>query len=59
MTKKRPTISVTVPDTGHHDINRLAVIVDRLEAMDATERHRTFGYLKSRYAKDWPTDTSY
>ncbi len=59
MTKKKPTVSVTVPDAGHPDINRLAVIVNCLEAMDAAERHRTFGYLKSRYAKDWPTDTSY
>lgn len=56
---KKKTQKLEVADYGHHDINRLAVIVDRLEVMDKTERFRTFQYLKSRYGADWPTDTSY
>lgn len=59
MSKRQKMQRVEVPDYGHQDINRLAVIVAQLEAMDKTERFRTFQYLKSRYGTDWPTDTSY
>ncbi len=46
-----------VKDYGHDQINRLALAVDALERMEADERHRALIWFKSKYAKEWPSDT--
>lgn len=37
-------------------IKRLTDLIDAVEKMGPRERHAALVYLKSRYAKDWPTD---
>jgi hypothetical protein len=60
MTKKPTKLqeTVKVKDYGSDDMNRFAVVVMALEAMDERQRWATLGYIKARYPKEWPTDIS-
>ncbi len=54
MAKVRKT---TVPDYGDEELNRLADAMLALDHMDAEQRHRALKYFKSRYTKEWPSDS--
>lgn len=46
--------TVQVKEWGEPAINRLAVVLIALEQMDERERSATLGFLKSKYASEWP-----
>jgi hypothetical protein len=46
-----------VKDYGNDQINRLALVIDACEHMEPDERYRAFVWLKSKYAKEWPSET--
>lgn len=48
--------AVTVDDYEHDEINKLAIVLTGLERMTADERFRALRYIKSKYAKEWPSD---
>jgi hypothetical protein len=50
-TAKRPS-----PENRDQWIERLGVIVSTIEQMEDDERLALFTYIKSRYAKFWPSD---
>lgn len=49
--------TIKVKDYGSDDMNRFAVVVMALEAMDERQRWATLGYIKAKYPKEWPTDS--
>lgn len=49
--------TVKVKDYGSDDMNMLAVVILALEKMDERQRWATLGYVKSRWPKEWPTDS--
>jgi hypothetical protein len=55
MTKKLRTVKV--PDYGDEELNRLADAMLALDRMDVEQRHRALKYFKSRYTKEWPSDS--
>ena len=54
--KPEPMQVIEVKDYGHDWVNRLAVVLSTLDKMEERERSATFSFLKSKYAKDWPSD---
>jgi hypothetical protein len=46
-----------VKDYGNDQINRLALATEALERMEPDERLRAFIWFKSKYAKEWPSDS--
>lgn len=55
MPKKLRTISV--PDYGDEEINRLAETDLALGKMTGEERARALRWFKAKYPADWPSDT--
>jgi hypothetical protein len=53
---KRKRITQTVVDYEEESVNRLARMVEALNAMDQNERSAALNYLKSRFRSDWPSD---
>lgn len=48
--------TIKVKDYGSDDMNRFAVVIMALEAMDERQRWATLGYAKARWPKEWPSD---
>lgn len=48
---------VVLPDYELPELNRLALVLHAMERMEPEERHRIFKWLKSKYLKEWPSDS--
>lgn len=49
--------TIRVKDYGDDWVNRLAVVGSQLEKMESDERAAAFRYFKSKYSKEWPSDS--
>ncbi len=50
--------TVKVKDYGSDDMNRFAIVIMALEAMDERQRWATLGYAKARWPKEWPSEST-
>lgn len=57
MAKRLPQEVIKVKNWGNDWINRLSVVLCTLEQMEPDERLAAFRFLKSKYSKEWPSDT--
>jgi len=55
-TKRLPQQVIKVKNYGEPSVNRLAVVLSQFAAMEENEIVATLGYLKSKYATQWPRD---
>lgn len=48
--------TVQVKEYGDDDMNRFAVVIMALQAMDERQRSAALGYIKATWPKEWPSD---
>lgn len=57
MAKRLPQQVVKVKNYGDDWINRLAIVLCTIEKMETDERLAAFRFMKSKYSKEWPSDS--
>lgn len=50
--------TINVKDYGNVRLNRLAVVLATFDKMDEAERAATLKVMKSKYAKEWPSENT-
>jgi hypothetical protein len=57
MPKKLPQQVIKVKNYGDDWINRLAIVLAATEKMSPDERSAVLRFIKSKYSKEWPSDS--
>jgi hypothetical protein len=42
---------------GHPWVDRLAIVLRTMDTMESDERLATLRFIKSKYGKEWPSDS--
>lgn len=56
-TKSLPQQIIKVKNYGDDWVNRLAIVGVTLEKMESDERAAALRFFKSKYSKEWPSDS--
>lgn len=57
MVKRLPQQVIKVKNYGDDWINRLAVVMITMEKMGPDERSACLKFMKSKFSKEWPSDS--